>query len=76
MDVNGGGQTMLLSAQQRAACTKAKLAVIGSRDDIQNAMNLAQRSGSQKRPALYQRALAAINQANELLEQARSANGR
>lgn len=67
---------MTLSNAERQACTEAKQAAIKGREVAATAMAAANSSGSQRRPALYQRAIAAFNQANELLEQARSANGR
>jgi hypothetical protein len=74
--IDAGSGSGIMSDGERTAVTQAKQIIMSSRDDIQKAMTLAQNSRSTRRPPLYQRALALINQANEVLDQARSSNGR
>lgn len=72
--VDEGFEGMAISDSERSAVNGAKQDIRSAREKIETAKDKA--SDSKKRPGLYDRAIAAVNQANELLEQARSSSGR
>ena len=66
----------IINEAERASFTSAMRSATESLDHLKNANAQATKSGSTKRPNLYQRAMNALNTAKEAIDAARSSNGR